>query len=1306
MASSEHTLRTEVQEQCDKICSASILARSEQRKAVLRFLVGQFPQRASSKDIAKALLSQSLLSPHALAEDQNLAVRQAVRQLRKELEKYYQEHPTDSLIVKIPITKSGIGYGLIVETRTVIGSASVFAPSDVLTTLVDFPKSPNHLLQLLNPRFRDNPFVGREVELESLWEWLNQEVPASFKIMVGHGGLGKTRIAYRFLELVEERRPGQWYAGVLPEQRCAEALKSDSLRRWRGHRDTLVIIDDASVWAEALAKEVIPEIRDAKPGGVRLRVLLVDRGADANLGWYQTLLDAANLDAPALFPCEPLCLAELGLDDRNALFAKALGVVSKFTSESRVDVDPAIAAQYLKMPEMGDPLMILIAAMRVHERRDLAVPSWKPEDAVNAISRHERHRVRSLADPTVSMRMLLHMMAYVTLTGPLTREELLEACEEESANIELHSKKSSLDLADLIEAKALPSDDAAFAASPVEPRIVGVSFIKGALSAPHEDPAGTILRALRRKPFRVARLLTDLKNEWVVWALDEAVQYPETSCVRRLRAEARRDRSLLPELAYNLWVRSMLLKERRQELEAAKLREEAWELYQSLGETDDLGLYFAGFAGLLTFRASTAWQSGQNQQALDLILQALALLRRAESKYEMAPRRGSFKSNHEAPEYFRQHRGKLDMETFNRDFARCLNLQSRVQHALGQRREALESNALAIERFRALLEEPSWEAMEWMARALDWHVAILSELGDFPGCRKASGEATYFYFELSRAFPRVYLVEFYRTHGNWIWLGDKMGDSTGAADLEQQWQTQLRNIRVKLPIPGRTESHPKFALHNDGEWQEWIGEESPKLNITDEADGTEYKVFHTPEFGSILALTMRPSYSGIDRDDSRSWSPPSPGSGPTRLGDVVPWFEVWARQSFAVGAPMEPAVRMVHAILLDAGCSEWDRWLFGPASAAWQKGGAKTWHAAGNLDGACYWAQSAAQNSVLLLRLGRTEEGSGSLSKTHPLWKTRDADLRRDLDELLPIISDCLEQRRNLALADRPSHLWGLTHTLLLAADIEAELGRSAEMMCYVHEAVPYWNELYLRERRFCYWDGQRLLATLREAVSKERKAFLPDLASCLLIAARVNHETRERDRGFNVVFEAVQHYVELAQMDRETYLPEIAQAISLLDEMVAVYQATDADELDSLSRRVQLLHWRFVLATLRDEDVTSAECEAIGNSCRDLVSAGRQEFLPLLSWYLLLAGIGWLEVSPPENGLAVARFSESLMIWSRRAELGVFASDKAFGAVEHQIRQLDWQRAYLDAAAAAEIQLDAELCEILKSLPEEQARL
>jgi hypothetical protein len=145
---------------------------------------------------------------------------------------------------------------------------------------------PRRDIEILDPAFQAVPLVGRELDLQYLLGWLGAEAKIAITALVGPGGSGKTRLA---LELLQHL-PDGWQGGFLTAEEAKRFIEVKNLARWSWQKPTLIVVDYASLLAETLA-HWFRELADHSPPPHPLRILLLERHADTEAGWYCDLAD-------------------------------------------------------------------------------------------------------------------------------------------------------------------------------------------------------------------------------------------------------------------------------------------------------------------------------------------------------------------------------------------------------------------------------------------------------------------------------------------------------------------------------------------------------------------------------------------------------------------------------------------------------------------------------------------------------------------------------------------------------------------------------------------------------------------------------------------------------------------------------------------------------------------------------------------------------------------------------------------------------------------------------------------------------
>ena len=158
-------------------------------------------------------------------------------------------------------------------------------------------RTPEKVLDLLNPFVRAIPLVGRESAKADLDSWLASGRVISVRCLIGGGGSGKTRLGIELCESTEQRN---WFAGFVTHEELTRFAAQQNLSNWGWSRDTLVVVDYAAARARVLRQWLVELARNVNSTGKRLRLLLLERHADPALGWWHDLV------TPGTFSEEPI----------------------------------------------------------------------------------------------------------------------------------------------------------------------------------------------------------------------------------------------------------------------------------------------------------------------------------------------------------------------------------------------------------------------------------------------------------------------------------------------------------------------------------------------------------------------------------------------------------------------------------------------------------------------------------------------------------------------------------------------------------------------------------------------------------------------------------------------------------------------------------------------------------------------------------------------------------------------------------------------------------------------------------------
>lgn len=221
------------------------------------------------------------------------------------------------------VGERGIGAQISGDGNTIVVYAG--AAELVLTRKHARKAKPITELQLLRVDLRATALVGRDGDLAALGTWLASDRPVSVRCITGRAGVGKTRLA---VELCEQAERDGWTTGFALYSQFPKFVKGSA--GWRWVKPTLVVIDYAAALAGALADLLKILARpETQAGGQKLRVLLLERHAERNLGWWADLIRPVSFSDPGpdelADPPEPVRLPSLNdVADRRALLAETM----------------------------------------------------------------------------------------------------------------------------------------------------------------------------------------------------------------------------------------------------------------------------------------------------------------------------------------------------------------------------------------------------------------------------------------------------------------------------------------------------------------------------------------------------------------------------------------------------------------------------------------------------------------------------------------------------------------------------------------------------------------------------------------------------------------------------------------------------------------------------------------------------------------------------------------------------------------------------------------------------------------------
>ena len=331
-------------------------------------------------------------------------------------------------------------------------------------------RQPRLDIQQLSPYSRFTPLLGRDSELASLHAWLQHPQPLGWRVIIASGGAGKTRLA---LELCEQAAAQGWDAGFVSSRELQRFGQQHNLSAWGWQRPTLIVVDYAAQRHAELAHWLDELADQPSPAAHPLRILLLERHADTDNGWFAELFskDWHGLHrSEGLDPAEPIHLSALTtLADRIALLKAMLP--AKITLPEN---DPGFTQKLMELSWGGDPLFLMMAALTMGTHGCAQALTLGRTDLANTIASEEHQRLSKLAKSwQVDESLLCHLMAGVCLAQGMPRETFEPYADAEKTALRRPSGGDAGALADLL-AEAWPDGQGGIA--PILPDLIAEAF--------------------------------------------------------------------------------------------------------------------------------------------------------------------------------------------------------------------------------------------------------------------------------------------------------------------------------------------------------------------------------------------------------------------------------------------------------------------------------------------------------------------------------------------------------------------------------------------------------------------------------------------------------------------------------------------------------------------------------------------------------------------------------------------------------------------------------------------------------------
>ena len=200
---------------------------------------------------------------------------------------------------------------------------------------------------LLGPEYGLVPFLGRQVVLDRVTGWCQDQAGRPVLLVTGSGGSGKTRLGR---EACVQMLVAGWDAGLADDTRRDGAAATDRLAR-----PTLLVVDDADM-RTGLISALVDCLR-GDDAGPPVAVLLLARAAG---DWWDRLVRQQELDNA--YTVLDLGRHPVPVADRAEHFRRASAAFAAYGGPGTEPADLPTAAE-LADPAYAEPLLIHIAAL-------------------------------------------------------------------------------------------------------------------------------------------------------------------------------------------------------------------------------------------------------------------------------------------------------------------------------------------------------------------------------------------------------------------------------------------------------------------------------------------------------------------------------------------------------------------------------------------------------------------------------------------------------------------------------------------------------------------------------------------------------------------------------------------------------------------------------------------------------------------------------------------------------------------------------------------------------------------------------
>ena len=244
---------------------------------------------------------------------------------------------------------------------------------------------------LLDYHLRHTTFVGRQAEMEQLWQFVNSQPdePCLWWMVTGPGGMGKSRLAFEFCR---EMRGLSYHVGFL-EKSDLNGGFIHGWSHWRPSRPTVLVVDYVAGYAKDVLTMLGELSRSAAAGHLpnRVRVLLLER--ETRDDWWGSFETDADV-AISRYGTNALPLLDLPRFDRDRLWGIIEEVYGKESGGKAITADKEQTLDKLmELDTDGRPLFAFLVALALATHNDIR--TWNVDQLLDNLLRRYEEKIWS-----------------------------------------------------------------------------------------------------------------------------------------------------------------------------------------------------------------------------------------------------------------------------------------------------------------------------------------------------------------------------------------------------------------------------------------------------------------------------------------------------------------------------------------------------------------------------------------------------------------------------------------------------------------------------------------------------------------------------------------------------------------------------------------------------------------------------------------------------------------------------------------------------------------------------------------------